>query len=262
MPSVLTPSRLHILSLSSSSRRQEGARGPERGLRRSQLRAPPGLGDVPAASSHHDLGPRQALRPGQEAQARSSRRSESAELRFKPPLTTSGPGSAATLPPSGPTPALIRACSQRQTWANPALPPQKLPRGSGTPLALSQPDLSVLPGACGSGGRGGGAGAQDPLSPPIYPPAWHPACRPAPLSSIYLSIHLSVCLVISHLFLCASELLTALAFSPPSSRNPNISGPPKPPPFPPEAGEALPLPWSLPLAGRVETLGSRELYSP
>lgn len=141
------------------------------------------------------LSPRPRSTAGSQARARSTGPVKSQVREHRAAVQTPAPHLRSRLcshsAPLRPDARSDQGLLAKTDMGNPAPPPQKLPRGSGTPLALSQPDLSVLPGACGSGGRGGGAGAQDPLSPPIYPPAWHPACRPAPLSSVYLSVNLS-----------------------------------------------------------------------
>lgn len=74
MPTVLPSLRLCVLSLSSPSRCQMGARVPESDHRHSQMRKPPDLGDIPAATSRRDLGPQEAPRSRGEAQAWSSHR--------------------------------------------------------------------------------------------------------------------------------------------------------------------------------------------
>ena len=131
-------------------------------------------------------GPGEKHRPGQVT------RSESAELRFKPPLATSGPFSAATLPPSGPTPALIRACPQRQTWAIQRCHLRSFPEVRHPSGAESTRSVCLTRSVWQRGAWRRGGGHRTPCHlPPIYPPAWHPTCRPALLSSVYLSVNLS-----------------------------------------------------------------------
>ena len=119
--------RPHGCWLLSSCRAKAQGETPGRGHRRSQLRAPPSLRDVPAASSHHDLGPRQSLRPGGEAQARPSHKVRERRAAAQTPashLQSRLCSHSASLRPYARS---DQSLPVKIDMGNPALPPHKLP---------------------------------------------------------------------------------------------------------------------------------------